>query len=102
MNIHAGGVLCKPPQTRIGSGPAISILLETGNRAVVNHFPTLITPRRIDHLAHRHFAHITRDDAIDESRRVFPREPVFEQRRDIDQRRRIAYGVVLMFVMRLI
>src|SRR6185295_14135271 len=40
--------------------------------------------------------------AVNQARRVFAGQPVFEQRRDVDQRRRVANRVVLMLVMRLV
>src|ERR1700752_3796662 len=71
LHVHACGVLRKPAQTRIGCGPAIGILFETRNCAVVDHFTAFVAPRCIDHLAHRHFSHIASDDAVNESRSVF-------------------------------
>ena len=50
----------------------------------------------------RHHDLTSSDDAIDETRRIFSGEPVFEQRRDIDQRGRVTNRVVLVFVMRLV
>src|SRR5262249_29145424 len=100
--VHSRGILSKPSEARIGGGPAISVLLEPRNSAIVDHFTALITPRRIDHLAHRHLPHIARDDTIDQPRRILASEPVLEQRRNINQRRSIANRVVLMFMVRLI
>src|SRR6185369_567699 len=55
-----------------------------------------------DHLAHRHLSHVARDDAIDKPRRVFAGQSILVKRRDIDQCRSIADGVVLVLVMRLV
>src|ERR1041384_2261194 len=102
LNVHARGVLSEPTKTRIGGRPAIRVFFETRNRAVVDYFATFVAPGCIDYLAHRHLSHVASDDAIDEARRIFAGQPVFEQRRDVEQRSSIADRVVLMLVMRLV
>jgi hypothetical protein len=61
-----------------------------------------VAPRRVDDLADRDFAHVARDHAIDQAGRILSRQPIFVQRRDIDQRRRISNRVVFVIVMRFI
>src|SRR5262249_2821881 len=55
-----------------------------------------------DHLTHAHVLHVARDDAVDESHRVETDHDVLVERRDVDERDRIANGVVLVLVVRLV
>ena len=98
-HLEPDGVLGEPAQARVGRGPAINVFIEPRHRAVVDHFAVLVAPGRVNHLADRNLAQVARDDAIDQTRRIFSRNSIFEQRRDIDERRGIANGVVLVFVM---
>src|SRR5438093_1342297 len=50
LDVHARGVLAKPAQTRVGGGPAVDILLEAGNSAVVDHLSALVAPACVNHL----------------------------------------------------
>jgi hypothetical protein len=83
----------------IGSGPAIFILIQTSDRAVINHFAVFIAPAAINHLADRDFVHIARDDAVHELGGVLARNQIFVEWRDIDQRARVADRVVLVLMM---
>ena len=62
----------------------------------------LVAPRRVIHLADRELRRVARDDAIDELHRVLAAHAILEQRRDVDERRRVADRVVLVLVMRLV
>ena len=57
LHRESSGVLRKPTETGIGGGPAIGIFFKPRNSAVVDYFPTFVAPGRVDHLAHRDFAH---------------------------------------------
>src|SRR5439155_10202218 len=59
-------------------------------------------PRRVVHLPDRELAGIACDDAIDELRRIPAANHVLEQRRDVDQRRCVAYRVVFVLVVRFV
>ncbi len=102
LHVEPDGVLREPAQARVGRRPAINVFFQPRHRAVVDHFAVLVAPRRVNHLAHRNLSHVARDDAIDQSRCIFSRDSILEQRRDIDQRGGIANGVVLVVVMGLV
>ena len=101
-HVEAGGVLSEPAQAGIGGSPAINIFFQPRHRAIVDHFALLVAPRRVNNLAHRNLAHVARDDAVDQTGRISSGDSVFEERRDIDQRRGVANRVVLVLVMRLV
>src|SRR5712691_704436 len=92
----------KPSQAGICRRPAISVLLQTRNSAIVDNFAMLVAPGGVDYLAHGNLAHVARDNAIDKPSGVLSSNPVFEEWRNINQRRRIANRVVLVFMMRLV
>jgi hypothetical protein len=94
--------LSEPAQAWIGRSPAISIFFKTRDRAIVDHFTVFVAPGRVDNLPDRNLAHVARDDAIDQARRVFTPNPVLKQGRDVDQRCRITNRAVLVLMMRLI
>src|SRR5215472_15317639 len=102
LDFHVEAVLAEPAQAGIGCGPAILILLEAGDGAVVDDHPLLVTPAAVDHLARLHLVDVARDHAVHQLGGVLARDDVLVQRRDIDQRRRIANRVVLMLVMHLV
>jgi hypothetical protein len=58
-----------------------------------------VAPRRVEDLTDGHLRDVARNQPIDEARGIRASDEVFEQRRDVDQRRRVADGVVLVLVM---
>ncbi len=101
-HVEAGRVLPEPAQARIRRRPAERLLRQPRDRPVVNHLAVLVAPRRVEDLPDRHLRHVAGDDPIDEPRGVAPVDPVFVERRDVDERRRVADGVVLVLVMPLV
>src|SRR6266568_4378753 len=95
-------VLPEPPQARVRGGPAIFVFPQPRDRSVVDHFPFGVAPTAVNHLIHGHFIDVARNHAIHELCGVAPGHAVFEQRRNIDQRRRIPDGVVLVLVVHLV
>src|SRR6267378_6516559 len=53
FDLHAAGILSEPTQAGICRSPAISVFFKTRHSAIIDHFALLVTPRRIDDLAHR-------------------------------------------------
>ena len=101
-HVEAGGVLPEPAQARIRRRPAERLLRQPRHRPVVDHLAVLVAPRRVEDLADRHLRHVAGDEPIDEPRGVAPVDQVLEERRDVDQRRGVADGVVLVLVMALV
>src|SRR5262249_27730781 len=95
-------VLAKPAQAGIGRGPAIFVLFQASDCAVVNHLSLFIAPAAVDHLTRLHLINVARDHAVYQPGGVFARDQILIQRRNIDQRGSIADGVVLVLVMHLI
>ena len=96
------GVLLEPAQARVGRGPAVDVLRQPGDGPVVDDLAVLVAPRRVDDRADRDLAQVPRHDPVDEARRVLARDPVLEERRDVDQRRGVADRVVLVLVVGLV
>src|SRR5206468_13127686 len=95
-------VLREPTETWIGCGPAIDVLFKTRHGSIVDYSATLVTPRRVDDLAHRNLLQVAGDDPIDQARRVPSCDAILEERRDVDQCRGIANRVVFVVVMRFV
>src|SRR6185437_15977272 len=57
-----------------------------------------VAPAAVDNLAHRHLVDVARNHPVHQAGGVLAAHYVFEQRRDIDQRGRVADGVVLVLV----
>ncbi len=91
-----------PAETGIRGRPPESLLGQPRYGPVIDDLAMLVAPRRVKHLAHRHLGDVARDDAIDQTRGILSGNEVLEERRNIDERRRIADGVVLVLVVRLI
>ena len=102
LHVESDGVLPEPAQVGIGRGPAITILFQPGDGAVVNDLAVFIAPAAVDHLIDRDLVDVARDDAIDEARGIAAGDHVLVERRHVDQRRRIADGVVLVLMVSLI
>jgi len=94
--------LREPTETWIGCGPAIDVLFESRHGSIVDYFATLVTPRRVDDLAHRNLRQVAGDDPIDQAARVSSGDAILEERRDVDQGRGIANRIVLVIVMRFV
>src|SRR6202035_1437685 len=95
-------ILLKPSQTWVRRRPAILILSQPRDRSVIDHFSFRIAPAAVNHLIHRNLINVSRNHAVHDLRGVPPRHSVLEERRDINQRRRIADGVVFVLVVHLI
>ena len=67
LDVEADGVLAKPAQIRIGCRPAIAVLLQPGDGAVVDDLAVFIAPAAVDHLVDRDFVDVARDHAIHEA-----------------------------------
>ena len=89
-------------RARIGRRPPEQVVVEPRHRAIVDDLTVFVAPRRVEHLADGHFRDVPGNQAIDQAGGVRTRNQVFEQRRDVDERRRIANRVVLVFVMALV
>ena len=101
-HVETDGVLREPAQVRIGGGPAVRVLRQPRHRPVVDHLAVLVAPRRVVDLPDGELRRVARDDAIDEPGRVAAADAVLEERRDVDERRRVADRVVLVLVMRFV
>ncbi len=62
----------------------------------------VVAPRRVVDLARLQLGHVAGDHAVEEPRRVRPRDPVLVERRDVDQRGRAADRRVLAVGMRIV
>ena len=102
LHLHAERVLPEPAQAGVGGGPAVGVLVEAGDRAVVDHLAALVTPAAVDNLIDGNLAHVAGDHPVHELGGVAARDQVLVKRRYIDQRRGVANGVVLVLVMRLV
>jgi len=98
LNIHVQPVLMKPAQVGLGGGPAITVFVQPRDSTVVNHFALLVAPAAVNYLALGDFVDVTRDDAIDELSGIAAAEHVLVEGSDVDQRGRIADGVVLVLM----
>ncbi len=101
-HVESDGILHEPSQARIGGGPAIALLPQPRHRPVIDDFALLVAPGRVDDLADRQLRRIARDQPIDEPRRVAAGDDVFVKRRHVDERSRVADGVVFVLVMRFV
>ena len=90
-----GGVLAQPAELRVGGGPAEALLVEPVDRPVVDDLAVLVAPRRVEDAADRQLRRVAGDHAVDQPQGVGPRDDVLVERRDVDQRGRLADRVVL-------
>src|SRR5579872_856239 len=98
LHIHVQTVLPEPAQARIGGCPAINVLLEMRDRAVIDDLAILVAPAAVDNLPDFHLVDVARDDAIHETGRVFAGDQILVERRDVDQRTSVPDRVVLVLV----
>src|SRR5262249_27792725 len=77
-------------------------MVECGQGPVVDHGDVLVAPRRVEHLADGHLRHVTGDQPVDEPGRIAAGDQVLEERRYVDERGRVADGVVLVLVVPLV
>ena len=97
------GVLLEPAQARVGRRPAVDVLLQARDGAVVDDLAVLVAPGRVDDRADATTLRRSRVTIRSTSRVAsLPDEPVLEERRDVDQRRGVADRVVLVLVVRLV
>src|SRR5262249_8044914 len=80
----------------------VFVFAESRNCAVVDDVALVIAPAAVDDLIDRYFVDVARDDAIHEARGIGTGDAVFVERRDVDERGRIADSVVLVLVMHLV
>ncbi len=92
----------KPAQVRLGGGPAIAVFVEPRDSAVVHHFALLVAPAAVNDLPLGHFVDVARNDPVHQLGGIASGDQVLVQRRDVNQRRRIADSVVLMLMVHLI
>ena len=102
LHIHVQAVLPEPAQAGVGGGPAIVVFFQPRDRAVVDDLALLVAPAAINHLSDFHFVDVAGDDAVHQLGGVLARDQILVERRNIDQRGRIADGVVLVLVMHLV
>ena len=88
----------EPAQRRIGRRPTVRLLVQAGDRAVVDDAALLVAPRCVVDAADRELARVARDHAVDERCRVRAGDEILVERRDVDQGGRLADGVVLDLV----
>src|ERR1043166_8604126 len=98
LDFEAGGVLREPAQGGVCRRPAVGVLGEARDRAVVNDVAALVAPRRVDDLADGDLAH----DAVNQARSMRAADAVLEEWRDVYQGRGVADGVVLVLVVGLV
>ena len=102
LHVQSARVRHQPAQVRMRRRPAIRLLGHPRHRAVVDDGAVLVAPRRVPDLADRQLRGVAGDDAVHEPRGAGAVQPVLEERRDVDQRARVADGVVLVVVVRLV
>ena len=102
LHVEPDRVLPEPSQVRVCSRPAIAVLVQSRNGAVVDDLAFLIAPAAINHLVEADFVDVARQHPIDELRCVATGDEVFEQRRHVDERCSVTDSVVFVFVMGLV
>ena len=99
LHLESDGVLAEPAQIGIGGRPAIAVLLQPRNCAIVNDLAFFVAPAAVDHLVDGDLVDVTGDDTIHEAGGVAPGDHVLEQRGHVEKRGGVANGVVFMLVM---
>ncbi len=99
LNIHVQAVLPEPAQAGVGSGPAIFVFFQASDGTVVDHVALLVAPAAVNYLADSHLADIAGDHAIHHLGGVLAGDQILVKRRNVDERRSVADGVVLVLVM---
>ena len=98
VDVEAEGVLLKPAEAGIGGGPAIFIFAEPGDGAVVDDVAFRVAPAAVDNLIDRDLINVPSDDPVDELGGVLAGDAIFEERGNVDERGRVANGVVFVLV----
>ena len=102
LHVHVQAILPEPAQAGIGGGPAIDVFFEAGDGAVVDDLALFVALAAINHLSHFDFVDVAGDYPVHQTSRIFAGDQIFIKWRDIDERSRVANGVVLVLVMNLI
>ena len=97
-DVQAARVHPEPAQRRIGGRPAVALLVQPGDRPIVHDKAVFVAPGRVVDAADGELVRVARDHAVDEPRRVRAGDEILVERRDIDERGRLADGVVLDLV----
>src|SRR5207302_10899828 len=95
-------VLRGPSKAGIGRGPGNGVLRYGRQSPVVDDLAVLVAAGRVIRLTDGELVRVARDHAVDQPDCVAATNEVLEQRRDIDERRRVADRVVLVLVMRFV
>ena len=95
LDVQAHRVHRQPAQRRLGRGHAEALLGQARDGAVVEHLALVVAPAGVVDLPHRHLEHVAGRDPVQQARGVGPLDQVLHQRRDVDQRRRVADRPVL-------
>ncbi len=96
LHVQAARVEAQPAQLSLGRGPAPRAVVQAVERAVVDEPTVLVAPGRVDDPPGRRARAASRVMTRSTSRvGVPPREVVLAERRDVDERRRVADGVDL-------
>jgi hypothetical protein len=83
-------------QRRFGSAAVRrKVVSSKRDSAIVDHLAFFVAPARVEDLSHAHLVDVAGGDAMKQSRRVFAFNHILDQRRDIDQRCRIADRPIL-------
>src|SRR2546427_3999238 len=77
----------QPAQRRVGRRHAERLLAQHRDCAVVDLLALVVAPRRVEHLADFRFAHVARDDVIEQSGGITTGDEVLVERGDVEQRR---------------
>ncbi len=101
-DVEAGGARVEPARVALGRREPEMRVADARDRAVVDDLAARVAPRRVGHVAYRHLREIARDEPIEERVRVGPADVVFEQRRHVDQRARVADREVLAVLRELV
>ena len=85
-------------QIGIGSGNLNDIFVHPPNRPIIHNLAPIVAPGGVEDLPHLHSSDIPRDDPIDMPEGIRAANSVLEEGGNVDQRRRVADGEVLMLV----
>src|SRR5213082_3961685 len=88
----------QPAQIGLGRREAILPLPEPADGAVVDRLALRVAPGRVQHLADLGRADVSRNQPVQQSRRIAAGDLVLVQRRDVEQRRGVAHRGVLALV----
>src|SRR5271167_4100300 len=66
LDIESDSILPEPAQVGISSRPAVTVLLQPCDGAVIDDLAFLVAPAAVDHLIDRNLVNVAGNDAIDE------------------------------------